>query len=213
MSPGAAGTARGMDDFKGVDVSEVSRDLETWLPVVGYEGLYSVSDTGFVRSEKRVVVRSNGYPFPVRERVMKGSPDFYGYMMIKLPGRGTRPIHKIVMETFVGPCPTGMEVRHLDGDPANNKLSNLSYGTHTDNMYDAIKHGTFMGGYRRPWNTHCPLGHARRAPNLTATRKSWCLACARTAAWARHRGIPKSDPRWREDADRRYLQIMAGDTP
>lgn len=54
-------------------------------------------------------------------------------------------IHRLVLETYVGPCPEGMECRHLDGNPANNHLDNLKWGTHQENCMDAVKHGTASG--------------------------------------------------------------------
>jgi predicted XRE-type DNA-binding protein len=47
------------------------------------------------------------------------------------------------LETFIGTCPSGMECRHLDGNPRNNKLDNLCWGTHSNNMKDRTKHGNF----------------------------------------------------------------------
>lgn len=57
-------------------------------------------------------------------------------------------VHRVVLETFVGPCPAGMETRHLDGNPANNRLDNLRYGTPAENQSDRIRHGTDGRGER-----------------------------------------------------------------
>ncbi len=60
-------------------------------------------------------------------------------------------IHRLVLEAFVGPCPPGMEACHFpDRDPANNRLENLRWDTHAENMKDAVKHGTHMRGTRFP---------------------------------------------------------------
>ena len=50
-------------------------------------------------------------------------------------------VHRLVLETFVGPCLEGMECRHLDGDPGNNRLENLRWGTRQENAADCIRHG------------------------------------------------------------------------
>jgi DNA invertase Pin-like site-specific DNA recombinase len=47
---------------------------------------------------------------------------------------------------FVGPCPVGMECRHLDGNRSNNNLSNIEWSDHLTNMADRKKHGTNRGG-------------------------------------------------------------------
>lgn len=48
----------------------------------------------------------------------------------------------LILLSFVGPCPSGMQCRHLDGDKKNNHLSNLKWGTPKENIQDAIQHGT-----------------------------------------------------------------------
>jgi len=51
-------------------------------------------------------------------------------------------IHRLVLETFIGPCPSGMECRHLDGNSKNNSLDNLRWGTKLENENDKKLHGT-----------------------------------------------------------------------
>ncbi len=51
-------------------------------------------------------------------------------------------IHVLVLTSFSGPCPNEMECRHLDGDRSNNHITNLAWGTHSENMLDKILHGT-----------------------------------------------------------------------
>jgi len=45
-----------------------------------------------------------------------------------------------VTEAFIGPYPPGQETRHLDGDPLNNSVGNLCYGTRAENMQDRVRH-------------------------------------------------------------------------
>lgn len=68
-----------------------------------------------------------------------------GYLIVSLcknRKKYNRLVHRLVLETFVGLCPKGMETRHLNGNPADNRLENLQWGTYSDNVKDAIKHGT-----------------------------------------------------------------------
>lgn len=58
----------------------------------------------------------------------------------------TVAVHALVMEAFHGPCPTGLEVCHEDGNSFNNAISNLRYGTRSSNMADKIRHGTHTIG-------------------------------------------------------------------
>lgn len=48
----------------------------------------------------------------------------------------------LVMLAFVGPRPDGLDVCHGNGNPADNRLENLRYGTRSENMRDALRHGT-----------------------------------------------------------------------
>lgn len=69
--------------------------------------------------------------------------------------RWTTQVHRIVMRAFAGPRPEGLEVRHLDGDPTNNGLTNLAYGTPLENASDQRLHGTNFNSRK----THCPRRH------------------------------------------------------
>jgi len=57
----------------------------------------------------------------------------------------SRYIHRLVLETFIGPCPEGMECRHLNGNSRDNNLSNLQWGTHKENGLDIVRHGSLKG--------------------------------------------------------------------
>lgn len=59
---------------------------------------------------------------------------------------GTNRVHKMVLLTFRGEPQDGQISRHLDGNPANNRLDNLKYGTHKENYQDSVDHGTAVVG-------------------------------------------------------------------
>jgi hypothetical protein len=63
-----------------------------------------------------------------------------GHLRLGIGGKN-RLVHRIVLEAFVGPCPHGMETRHLDGNPMNNRLENLCWGTREQNWEDRRRHG------------------------------------------------------------------------
>lgn len=71
--------------------------------------------------------------------------DAHGYPMVKVMGRGVR-VHSLVCRAYHGSPKDGQEVRHLDGSVDNNDPKNLSWGSHTDNMQDAVLHGTHYDG-------------------------------------------------------------------
>jgi hypothetical protein len=65
----------------------------------------------------------------------------YGHLQVFMGKNYRRPVHQLVLEAFVGPCPEGMGCRHLDGDPSNNHVENLAWGTQKENVADMIRHG------------------------------------------------------------------------
>ena len=75
-----------------------------------------------------------------------------GYLYVFLCGNGRkcrRSVHRLVLETFVGLRPPGLVTRHLDGNPANNTLNNVCWGTNGENTQDSIRHGTHHASSRR----------------------------------------------------------------
>lgn len=69
----------------------------------------------------------------------------YRYFKTRYSKNKLHAIHRVVLESFVGPRPEGQECRHLNGNPLDNRLENLCWGTRKENAHDAIKHGTFFG--------------------------------------------------------------------
>ena len=69
-----------------------------------------------------------------------------GYMRV-MQGRTTKhQVHVIVLNEFDGPCPPGLECRHLNGDRTDNRWpENIKWGTHTENMEDRHKQGGYDG--------------------------------------------------------------------
>ena len=63
-----------------------------------------------------------------------------------------RYVHQLILETFIGSMPNNMECCHNDGNPINNKLSNLRWDTPKSNASDRTKHGRTIRG-EKFWNT------------------------------------------------------------
>ena len=88
-----------------------------------------------------------------RKRLLKQSTTHEGYKKVGLCKNGrfaTYLVHRLKLETFIGPCPPGKETRHRNGVPADNRLSNLRWATPKKNCADKIKHGTTRRGKKFP---------------------------------------------------------------
>jgi DNA-binding transcriptional regulator YiaG len=129
--------------------------MTEWKPVVDWEGLYDVSNDGQVRT----LPRSNNLSRSTKIRVLRpGLDTSTGYRKVVLSHgsvKRTRPVHVLVAEAFLGPRPDGLLVRHLNGNPLDNRASNLAWGTWSENELDAVRDGVHYWANK----THCPLGH------------------------------------------------------
>ncbi len=124
-----------------------------WREIPGTDGNYYVSDEGQVWSRPRE--RTPGGILALR-------CDSQGYPRASVTIAGKRRSHRVhvlVLETFVGPG-EGRVCRHLDGDPINNRLSNLTWGAHSENSYDRVRHGRHFDV-----KTECVNGHPYNEAN------------------------------------------------
>lgn len=142
---------------------------EQWVPVVGFEGLYEVSDAGNVRSLPRPGTRGC---------VLRGEVDRRGYRTVKLSKDGRKKhvaVHVLVITAFCGPRPGDSECRHLNGDRLDNRLVNLAWGTSAENSQDMVDHGRTNSRI-----THCPQGHEYTPENTYVWGgRRYCRSCNR----------------------------------
>ena len=102
--------------------------IEEWRPVVGYEGLYEVSNTGRVRSVDRYVKTCYGSYRLHKGKVLSPGIRPDGYLVVSLQYRMFR-VHRIVAEAFL-PNPDNLpQVNHKDEDKSNNRVDNLEWCT------------------------------------------------------------------------------------
>lgn len=105
---------------------------EIWKDVVGYEGIYQVSNLGRVKSLPR-----NGTI--KQERILKPHR-VQGYLLAELFNRGAhkgKRIHRLVAEAFIPNPDNKREVNHIDGDKHNNRVENLEWVTSSENQLHA----------------------------------------------------------------------------
>ena len=146
---------------------------EYWKPVVGYEGLYEVSNWGRVKSLKRLVKTHNKWGecyITINEKILKKRIDKYGYERVMLYKHGKsklKQVHRLVAEVFIDnpdnlPC-----VNHKDENKLNNNVDNLewctheyniNYGTRTERCSKPVLQYTLDGEFVREWPSTMECG-------------------------------------------------------
>lgn len=107
---------------------------EEWRDVVGYEGLFQVSNLGRVKSLPKL--KKTPTTTYLTKEIIKAPQLCKGYLRVNLMGKGCF-VHILVAEAFIGKR-NGMTVNHIDECKTNNHLSNLEYMSLSDN----IRYGT-----------------------------------------------------------------------
>ena len=122
---------------------------EVWRDIPGFEGAYQVSNLGRVRSLDRMVritrcAMTESFVSHIRGRILRPhhlrSGHYQVSLGIKNGKRVLAKIHALVLLAFVGPYPDGLEIRHVNGIPNDNRLANLEYATHSRNGLDVKWH-------------------------------------------------------------------------
>lgn len=115
--------------------------MEKWLDVVGYEGIYEISDEGRVRSKEGKTTFSKQHGTRSwKGRLLKPRPSTQGYLRVSLFKNKKRKeflIHRLVAEAFI-PNPDNKEIiNHKDGNKRNNNLKNIEWCNYKDNLQHA----------------------------------------------------------------------------
>ena len=111
--------------------------LEVWKDVVGYEGLYQVSNLGRVKS----IGHKNNHK---DEIILKQSSNYIGYKVVTLCKDKVQKevrVHRLVAIAFIENPQNKPYVNHIDGIKDNNHVSNLEWTTQKENMHHASKSG------------------------------------------------------------------------
>ena len=136
-------------------MAEHWNDSEEWRPIPDWEGLYEVSDLGIVRSVDRIVVRNDGttrkYPGVILKQKIDRRRGKHDRRSVGLSRQGRTQwttAGRLVLRAFVGPCPEGMECCHANDVQADNRLVNLRWDTHENNILDSLRNGGRCRGER-----------------------------------------------------------------
>lgn len=120
-------------------------EQEIWRDVVGYEGIYKVSNFGRVITLSRQIWNGKGW-YTSKERLIKPSVNYKGYEMVYLSKNGSDKmffVHRLVATAFIANnnIQKNTQVNHKDGNKRNNRTENLEW---CDNSYNQI-HAYKMG--------------------------------------------------------------------
>lgn len=114
---------------------------EQWKDVIGYEGLYEISNIGRVRSLDRIVIKERG-PVKIKGRMMSAYIHPSGYVHVGLSKNGKKTslkVHRLVAIHFVPGYDPLKWVNHIDEDKANPCFDNLKWVTPQENALHSME--------------------------------------------------------------------------
>lgn len=122
-------------------------DIEIWRDIEGYEGYYQVSNMGRVCSVAHDIIMKNGVIKHVKNKILilheGGNNTYLQAYLHKDNTICNKLVHRLVVTTFQGTIPKGLEVNHINGNKHDNRLCNLEIVTSKENKLHAIKTGLF----------------------------------------------------------------------
>jgi hypothetical protein len=119
--------------------------LEVWKDVIGYEGIYQVSNFGNVKSL--------GNEFSRKERLLKLSFQSKGYLTVVLQKYAKRKmvlVHRLVAEHFISNIDNKPQINHINGIKTDNRLENIEWVSHRENLDHAIENNLVLKGDKNP---------------------------------------------------------------
>lgn len=146
---------------------------EVWKPVLGYEGLYEVSNFGRVKSLGHYTYHSEGCLKWKKEHILKTERTKNGRERVRLYEEGGKTlkhlqVHRLVWEAFNGTIPDGMQVNHIDERPWNNAVWNLNLMTPKENCNYGCRNTKISKKLFN--NNHCKTVYEYTFPELDFVR-------------------------------------------
>ena len=116
--------------------------IEEWRDIKNYEGVYQISSLGRIRSLDRYV-DDKGHKRFVKGKILKPSKHKNNYEYVVLYDRKHRMIHRLVAETFIDNIDNKRTVNHINGNKSDNRVINLEWCTHKENINKAWDLGLY----------------------------------------------------------------------
>lgn len=112
-------------------------EIEKWKDIKGYEGYYQVSNLGNIRSLDREIVKKDGTTQIIKGGIVNKILNRDGYYVVSLNMNGenkSKRVNRLVAESFIDNPDNLPEINHIDFNRINNKVDNLEWCTHKDNV-------------------------------------------------------------------------------
>lgn len=127
-----------MKKIKRVDQT-LQLEGEIWKDIPKYEGLYQASNFGRIKSLSRVVLSDGKFRGLKKERILTPRLNT-GYLRVPMQrnvnDKGKQAVHRMIASAFLGE--SHLTVDHIDGDKTNNRIENLRYVSHAENVYTSF---------------------------------------------------------------------------
>lgn len=155
------------------------------------------------------------------DRPLQPRPNTDGYFKVRVQQGADRknyPVHRLVAEAFLGPCPDDMQVCHRDGNRLNNWWPNLRYGTAADNANDRAHHGrtavSTVNGNGGLLDEDVAEIHALGRQGVPQPEIARRVGCSRTYAGMilrgeARRGDARSTPLSQDELDWRWIALVS----
>ena len=131
--------------LKAADGHPIVEDLfnEIWLPIIGYEGLYEISNFGRV---KRIKGGTGTYIGRLNHQFLNEDGYFYVSLSKNTIANGRAKVHKLVALAFIPNINNKPTINHINGIKTDNRVENLEWATYSENVLHAFDNGLMPSG-------------------------------------------------------------------